>query len=708
MITAYCVALLLQACADEGRYKEALTPDEALKRFELHEGFTIENVASEPLVMDPVEMVFDEDGRIYVLEMGDYPYKPEQGQGRGKIRLLSDTSGDGKLDDAVIFAEGLADATSMLPWNGGLIVTSAPNILFLRDTTGDNKVDVNEVLFTGFFENNSEAQITNLRYGVDNWIYANNNGQKGEVKFNRKPDLPALPVAGGDFRFRLDKNLFEVESGAGQFGLAMDDWGNRFFTQNTLHIQMAPIPWRYLHRKKGLPSYAGVANIYAHDLTVFQISEPPYWRTERSKQRQQQYDEAGLDRVEHIEGHFTGASGGTLYAADLFPASFYGNVFTGEVACNLVHRDVIEPTDKGPFFSARRAADETDREFLASSDPWFRPVNFTVGPDGALYMLDMYRQHIETPVSIPEELKADMDFVHGNQYGRIYRIYPTDKGVPELRKPGLGDKPVAELVPLLAHANQWWRLQAQRLLVERQDQSVVPALEKLFNESTDPRARLHAMYTLEGLQALTSPVVEKALYDTNAQVRRHAIMLAEQFPEMLDKLVNMLDDPAPQTAFQAVLSVGQFTRSTAVTALAKAVLQHSEDEWYRKAVLSAESGTSAALLEALLANGFFETEADGKIKFMTDFSTAVGATGKLQDVLSIINKLTQPVLAQQAGFQQAVLSGFLKGAKKTTLNDADKKKLIAALQKQGTAITSAVSKKAIEEITTALNGPSNN
>ena len=317
---------------------------------------------------------------------------------KGRIRVLKDINHDGTIDTAIVFAENLPSATSMLPWKGGLIVTAAPDILYLKDTTGDFHADTREVLFTGFFANNSEAQITSLRFGVDNWIYANNNGQDGEIHFVKDPAAPALKVGGGDFRFRLDRGLFEKEAGAGQFGMTMDDWGHRFFTQNTLHIQQAPIHWKYLHRHNFLPSDNSEVNISDHDPVMFQKTPPPYWRQERTNRRQKEFDSLKLDRKEYAEKHFTGSSGGTFYLSDVFPEEFYGSVFTGDVAGNLVHRDVLSPGKVNPAFIAKRSEKEKDREFLASTDPWTRPANFTVGPDGYLYMVDMYRQHIEAPV----------------------------------------------------------------------------------------------------------------------------------------------------------------------------------------------------------------------------------------------------------------------------------------------------------------------
>ncbi len=336
-------------------------------------------------------------GNIYVVEMLDYPFQPEGPEGRGRIKVLFDRDNDGQIDDAVVFADGIKDATSVQPWKGGLLVTAAPHIHYMKDTDGDHVADEKEILFTGFFQKNQEAQITNLRFNVDNWIYAANNGRSGEILFKGDSTQTPLELQGADFRFRLDRGLFEPESAAAQFGQAFNDWGHRFITQNTIHIQEMVVPWRYLHRHDHLPSVKGVVNISDHDLLMYQVSEAPYWRVERSNRRQMKYDEQNLNRIEHIDSHFTGASGGTHYGADLFPETYRGNIFTGEVMGNLVHRDVITLADDQPTYAAQRAAGERHSEFLTTEDPWFRPAHFSVGPDGALYIVDIYRQHIETP-----------------------------------------------------------------------------------------------------------------------------------------------------------------------------------------------------------------------------------------------------------------------------------------------------------------------
>ena len=421
--------LLLFSFSCTGRYPGPLSPEKALESFELREGFKIELFAAEPYIHDPVTMEFDEQGNAYVVEMPDYPFKPEAGKAKGRIVQLRDTNGDGRADQSVVFADSLMEATSILPWKGGLIVTTAPDILYLKDTNGDGQGRHTGSPFFRIFDRNSEAQITSLSFGVDNWIYAANNGQAGEVSSPKDPNASPLTMSGADFRFRLDRNQFERTTGAGQFGQTLDDWGNRFITQNTLHIQHTVIPWRYWHRHPHLPSPVAVVNISDHDLVMYQKTPPPYWRAERTKRRNQEFKEHNLDRVEYAEDHFTGASGGTIYTGDVFPKEYYGTVFTGDVAGNLVHRDILSPLDNSPTFVAKRDDAEKNREFLASTDSWFRPANFSQGPDGYLYLIDFYRQHIETPVSIPDDLKADMDFLNGSEYGRIYRISPSNAKV---------------------------------------------------------------------------------------------------------------------------------------------------------------------------------------------------------------------------------------------------------------------------------------
>jgi putative membrane-bound dehydrogenase-like protein len=460
-----------------------------------------------------------------------------------------------------------------MAWRGGLLVCAAPEILFLKDHDGDHIADSQEVLFTGFFANNSEAQITNLKFNVDNWIYGSNHGNPGTVRFVRRPDVPAISVQGTDFRFRLDRGLFEPAAGSSQFGQAITEWGQRFGTQNTIHISQIVIPWHYLQKDSSGQAKAPVQNISDHDLEMFQLTPPPYWRAERTARRQKAYDQQNLDRMEYAEDHFTGCSGGTVYTGSLFPEAYRGSVFTGDVAGNLIHRDVLVPGD-GPLFVARRDMSEQHREFLASTDPWFRPANFAVAPDGSLMVVDFYRQHIETPLSIPEDLKRTMDFYNGDDKGRIYRIVPADYRPTASAVKYPGEMTGSQLVTLLAHPDQWWRTTAQRLLLERKDTSTVPLLRQMVQENLQPLARLHALFALEGLQKLDMQLVSTALADQHPEIRVRAIQLAENFEPLLPQLVGMTEDPSVKVRFQLALSLGVLSGDGIDQALSKLLLQN--------------------------------------------------------------------------------------------------------------------------------------
>ena len=660
------------------RYAAALPPAESQKTFQLDPAFAIEPFLAEPDVLSPVDMAFDARGNVYVVEMGDYPYDAKPGHYQGRIRLLRDTNGDGRIDQSFIFAENLPSATSILPWKDGILVAAAPDILYLKDTNGDHKADSREVLFTGFFDKNSEAQITSLRFGPDNWIYANNNGQRGQITYKRKPDAPAIEVAGGDFRFRLDRDQFESESGTGQFGLAVDDWGHRFYTQNTLHIQQAPIAWRYAHRHGYLPSYRSEVNISDHELAMFQKSATPHWRQVRSDRRQAKYDSLGMDRKEYARAHFSGASGGTFYGGDGFPEGYRGAVFTGDVMGNLVHRDVISSVQGQPAYVASRAGGEEEKEFLAATDPWFRPANFYTGPDGYLYVVDMYRQHIETPVSIPEDLKEDMDFAEGKQYGRIWRIYPKNTSKREVMLPDLSAMQSEELVSLLGHPNQWWRITAQRLLLERQDQGTLPLLTRIFTESPNAKARLHTLYALENLNALGTEHISKALNDPEPGVREHALVLAEKYPTLLPEILSLIDDASPQVAYQAVLSLGQFSDPKVPGVLAHLAEKNAEAPLYRLAVLSSEPGASPTLFKTLIDGGtFFKKASPGRLKLMEEYAFIAGSRNGKNEVSTLVEFLSK----SDQEWQLAILNGLTSGIKRSTHKSEPDKSVGKTLQK---------------------------
>jgi putative membrane-bound dehydrogenase-like protein len=320
----FAALLLLSSCGRRSG-PPPLTPEEELKTFRLSEDFHAELFAAEPQIIDPVEMVFDENGKIYVAEMIDYPDDPPPGQpARSRIVMLEDRDGDGRIDHSSVFADHILQVSGLLPYKGGLIVTSAPDILFLKDTDGDGKADIRRVLYTGFHKVNPQHRISSPRLGIDNWIYVANDGNDGTITSPEHPGRPPVLVRGVDFRFQPDRGLAEPASGPTQFGMSFGDWGNRFLSSNTFHLHHAVVPMNYLMRAPMLAVGAVSQYLYpsTHDaLRVFQLTAPQEWRKARTEVRQQRYKENGGRRIEDVGGYFTAASGGTVYSGDAFPAS---------------------------------------------------------------------------------------------------------------------------------------------------------------------------------------------------------------------------------------------------------------------------------------------------------------------------------------------------------------------------------------------------
>ncbi len=656
--TFFVFFLAVAGGCTQQHYTDALSPEEALMTFHLNEDFEIELYASEPFVQDPVSMIFDEQGNIYVVEMPDYPFAPEPGKEQGKIKVLKDTNNDGRVDKAIIFAEGLSEATTLLPWKGGLLVTAAPDILYLKDTTGDDKADIKETLFKGFFKGNSEAQITALRYSIDNWIYAANMGFESYVRKEGYPGTDSLSLVGTDFRFRMDKDLYEPVAGTAQFGQAINDIGHRFVTENSLHIRQVVIPWKYLRRNPYLSLSKSTADISDHQQDIFQITPPPYWRLERTRRRNEQYQKEHLNRVEYADKHFSGASGSTFYTGDKFPPDFYGNHFVVDVASGIVHRDILSRPDTSVLYTASVKGYEKSHEFIASTDPWFRPVNVCVGPDGYLYVIDMYRQHIETPFAIPEDLKADMDFMNGAELGRIYRVVPK-KSVSAAPVPDTRNFSTKDWVSLLQHPNQIWRLHAQRRLIEIQDVSAGKELMTIFKNNDDYRIRLHALFTLEGLGLINEKLIFAALADKAPGIREVGLGLGEQYPLLSSRIVEGIRDTVAGVSFQAILSAGGLPAGKTMESMIWAVNKYSESKWFRKAVLCSNAGSSPEFIVWLgRKSGFFQSEGEGRLSFIQEYAAMVTARNGAHEIVDLLNFFIGSELNNKESWIRAAMTGI--------------------------------------------------
>ena len=444
-------------------------------------------------------------------------------------------------------------------------------------------------------------------------------------------------MRGGDFRFRPDRGDFESASGPTQFGQAVDEWGNRFISQNTVHIRQVVLPAQYLLRAPTLEVGPVAQDISDHgrpSAPMFPLTKPQAWRQQRTKLRQERYDENKLNRVEQVGGYFTAATGGTIYDGDVFPQQYWGNVFTGDVSANLVHRDILKR--EGINFIAHRG--EEGKEFLASSDVWFRPCNFAVGPDGNLYISDIYREFIETPESIPEEIKKTMDFWSGVDKGRIYRVVPKNPLKRRELKPALGKASSAELVNELASTSGWHRMTAHRLLMERQDKSVVPQLQQMAKSAQSPVARAQAIWVLEALNALDENLVNGALSDPDPNVKVQAIRLAD--PKQLPKLIK---DPDDRVQFQLALSIGNNPKI-----LSEILERHPDDRWFRLAALSSAGSNALELFQAIHNFG-------NKPELLTQLGSQIGVKHEPKEVALFLNAVGR------TPDPQAALAGLARG-----------------------------------------------
>lgn len=543
--------------------------------FELHPDFQMSLLASEPLILDPVDLKFDASGRAFVLEMPGYPLR----EAESRLVLLKDTDKDGKYDQRQVFAEKLQLASSFMPYREGFLVAAPPDLLYIRDTDGDEVADDIQKVMSGFSTGNLQHNFNGLSYGLNNWLYAANGGNSGRPYFTSDPTL-RLEMRDDDFRFQLDPDRLErVGQSSGGYGLAFDQWGHMYETHNLEHVSQLVFENRYLD---------GVPAVRRHTLTVISDHE------ENGLSRIYPIGEQE-SRVNHPEqsGYFSGSCGITFYGGNAFPPGFNDNIFVADVVLNLIHQDVLSPD--GSAYKTSRKREKA--EFLASTDRAFRPVNLTTGPDGALYVIDIHRDVIEHPEWIPDEIEATLDLDAGKDMGRIYRITP--KGEKLSAPQDLQALGSAELVNLLGDPNQWVRLTAQRLLVERKAEESVSALASYLDGSENPLGRLHAMWTLEGLGKLSDTALEKGLKDAEAGVRENALKIAETRlstnSNWYAALIENLQDDNAQVRMQAALAVGQIPSEQfnqysdqLLPALSKMLDQElASDQWLILAVASA-------------------------------------------------------------------------------------------------------------------------
>jgi putative membrane-bound dehydrogenase-like protein len=653
------------------------SPSQSMAAIKLRDGLAIELMAAEPFVMDPVAIDWDAQGRLWVVEQPDYPNgmdgKMKPG---GRVKILTDTDGDGRFDKATLFLEGIPFPTGVTCWRGGALVCAAPDILYAEDTDGDGKADKVEKLFTGFYTDNYNARINSLSLGLDNWVHGANGLLGGKIR-SEKTGVE-LDIRGHDIRFQPDTGIMELVPGPTQQGLARDDWDNWFGCSNSRWIFHFPFPEEAVSRN---PHVAAPA--------------PSVYLPTAENQGELNPASRPLERFNHPDafGHITSACGLGIYRDVLLGKEFQGNAFIGEVAHNLVRRYRLDP--KGATFEARRPDDEAACEFLASADNWTRPVQIRTGRDGALYVVDMYRAVIEHTRWIPADRLAKIDVRAGDTMGRIYRIFPR----------GVKLRPVADLTKLdgvaLAAAldtpNGTTRDLVHQLLLQRNDAASQDTLVKLATSSRLPAVRVQALAVLGNAQPVTAqqgsineffwdhnhlrletPLLIQALQDRDAPVRRQAVRLCEKrlvMPELAEACLRLASDPDFTVRYEVALVLGGWDEPRATKALAEMGRKDMADAGFRAALVSSSVRHPLDVLDVVMT---FPAKSEGRASLIASLiATAAASAEKPSDFERLLNVLAldssqKPAAWQLAGMAQLQDTLDRRKLKLASLSGADK------------------------------------
>jgi putative membrane-bound dehydrogenase-like protein len=642
-----------------------LSPQDALQSFRLPPGFKIELVASEPLISDPVAMDLDEAGNIYVIELHGYPLDTT---GSGAIKKLSDSDGDGIPDKSTVFASQLRLPTGIMRWKKGFLVVDVPQVYYMEDTNQDGVADIKKLMLDGIALTNPQHIANTPLYGLDNWIYLAHMGTytpKISLMFNdsgsnvRFADHPAnmLPrnANGRNIRFKPDAFELEMCSGQSQYGQSFDNWGHHFGVENADHIFEEVIAAKYFNNNPDLLIGDASDHISDHGAAckVFPVTANP---------ENQLLTDLGV---------ITSACGITWYNGGLFPDSFNHVVFVAEPQSNLIHADRV--SDRGSSFIASRVYQE--EEFLTSTDSWSRPVMMYVGPDGALYVLDYYRQIIEHPEWLSDSVINSGALYNGHDKGRIYRISPvTSPKMNWCSQLQLGRENIEQWVQHLCSPNIWWRRQSQRLLMDKKDPQTIPLVQKLFDTTKSPVAKVHALWIMEGLHGNSLQNLQSALQNPEPGLRENAIQIAElhlaDFPALERDLLRLQNDPSLRVRLQLLCTLGSLHGAAAEAAKRKILLDDVDDRWIQFAALASAGGKEMQWLKSIISDMKFKpTEASAM--YFSNSAAAIGFSKRIEDIRELLSLACSKKLPTSAWWQAACLRGLAMAFSEKGIPQAD-------------------------------------
>ncbi len=657
---------------------EPISAADSLKKIHVRDGFEVQLVAAEPLVIDPVAIDWSTDGRLWVAEMADYPNgMDDQGKPGGRIRFLEDTDNDGQYDASTVFLTDIPFPNGVMSWGKGVLVTAAPEIFYAEDTDGDGRADVRRTLYSGFLEGNQQLRVNGLRWGLDNWIHcasgSHHPGYGADSQILSHVTQQQTSVGSRDFRIRPETGDIEPQSGPSQFGRNRDAWGQWFGEQNSYPL------WHYVLEDGNIrrnPHYA-----------------PPDPRKLLTPSNPEVYPAAPPEKRFHSfeqSGRYTSACSGMIYLDDLLFADSSStgvtengalavqHVFTCEPFSNLVQHNLL--IDDGVSFRLERdpAEEGAATDFFASEDRWCRPVMVRTGPDGALWVVDMYRYMIEHPQWLPKEGQDELRpfFRSGDDRGRIYRIVPKQASraanPPAFLKQRTNRDLVADLISDLESPNGWIRDNAQQQLVANGDSSIVASLEKILSKSSWATARVHALCTLSGLGCLKDHHILTAIRDPHPAVRRWAVRLAPEAGVPLELLTSLVNDPHLKVRLELANLAGQYRQSGSGDVLAE-LLMKTPDAYLRAAVMSSLHRDNVSVVterflmavrddpgvanESSRLAGYSESDRDDMCSVLCAQAALIGNAATLDPILML---LTVDSETPPSAWQMKGLSGLLR------------------------------------------------